>query len=586
MALLRRGGRVSPRPADGTAPVISGYTELIEIGTGATATVYRARQPEFDRTVAIKVMLVALSDRRSQQRFERERALTGRLSAHPHVATVYDAGLLAGKRPYLVMEYLEGGSLGDRVRRHGPLDVPEVLRIGVKISGALETAHRSGVLHRDIKPQNILVSRFGEPALADFGIAMVLDPEASVTAGLTPVHAAPELLEGDPPSVASDVYALGSTLWTLLAGTAPFAGPPDEGVLPQLMRIMGGNPPPMEREDVPAALTEVLRRALAKHPADRHPSAQALGEALQTVEAGSGRPPTGLVLDPAPTNRQEEPPSPPEADPPVSRRPPDPVLPDAEPTLDRAALPGPRTPTGPPPASEPVAPAVPRSPHPPAAPGPARPLVEPPVVASGGVSAPEEPTVVGRWRAPAAPAAPRRGNRHRVAVTAAVVAIGGLAGAGGIALLTAGGGTHPRDTAHSVTATTAPSRSGTATTARPSGTPTTSATTVAASTSGRAPTGLSARVVGGTIVLHWSDHTGGQAPQLIYTYPSAPGRLPQAVPKGVTTALVQSVVGSEPACFEVVAVLALGNSTGAAAETASSAPACVNGAVPTATRTG
>ncbi len=280
-----------------SVPAIAGFSDLSVVGHGATATVYRAIQDGFDREVAIKVLHLDVSDRRAQKRFQRERSLNGRLSSHPNVVTVLDSGFVEGRHPYLVMEYLQEGSLADRLKQRGPFPVPLTLHIGVRIAGALETGHRIGILHRDVKPSNILLSRFEEPALADFGIAAILEIEQSFTAALTPVHAAPELLEGAEPSAQTDVYALGSSLYTLLAGTAPFAGPPGEGMLSQLLRITTHDVPTLSRPDVPIELLELLRRAMAKRPENRIESAAAFGEQLRAIQRLVGEPVSLLPVE-------------------------------------------------------------------------------------------------------------------------------------------------------------------------------------------------------------------------------------------------------------------------------------------------
>ncbi len=269
-------------------PSIDGFRDLTIIGHGSTATVYRAVQDGYDRQVAIKVLHLDISDRRAQKRFQRERSLNGRLSNHPNVVTILDSGFVAGRHPYLVMEYLELGSLADRLKQQGPFELALTLHVGVRIAGALETAHRVGVLHRDVKPNNILLSRFEEPALADFGIAAILEMEQSYTAALTPVHAAPELLEGAEPSAQTDVYALGSSLYTLLAGTAPFAGPAGEGMLSQLLRITTSDVPALARPDIPPEVLHVLRDAMAKRPEARIASAGEFGERLQALQQKYG----------------------------------------------------------------------------------------------------------------------------------------------------------------------------------------------------------------------------------------------------------------------------------------------------------
>jgi serine/threonine protein kinase len=278
-------------------PDIAGFRDITIIGHGATATVYRATQDGFDREVAIKVLHLDISDRRAQKRFQRERSLNGRLSNHPNVVTVLDSGFVDGRHPYLVMEYLEEGSLADRLKARGPFELALTLHIGVRIAGALESAHRVGVLHRDVKPNNILLSRFEEPALADFGIAAILEMEQSFTAALTPVHAAPELLEGSEPSPQTDVYALGSTLYTLLAGVAPFAGPAGEGMLSQLLRITTSDVPTLARQDTPSEVVDVLRDSMAKRPENRIATAGEFGERLQTLQHKFGLPASVLPVE-------------------------------------------------------------------------------------------------------------------------------------------------------------------------------------------------------------------------------------------------------------------------------------------------
>jgi serine/threonine-protein kinase PknK len=280
-----------------SVPTIDGFRDLTIIGHGSTATVYRAVQDGFDRDVAIKVLHLDISDRRAQKRFQRERSLNGRLSNHPNVVTVLDSGFVAGRHPYLVMEYLEQGSLSDRIKERGPFELALTMHIGVRIAGALETAHRVGVLHRDVKPNNILLSRFEEPALADFGIAAILEMEQSMTAALTPVHAAPELLEGAEPSPQTDVYALGSTLYTLLAGIAPFAGPAGEGMLSQLLRITTSNVPSLARDDTPRELFDLLCESMAKRPDKRISSAGEFGERLQGLQHQFGLAVSALPVD-------------------------------------------------------------------------------------------------------------------------------------------------------------------------------------------------------------------------------------------------------------------------------------------------
>jgi serine/threonine protein kinase len=174
--------------------------------------------------VAVKVDNRVLSGERDRRRFVREVTAAGRLSGHPHVIDVYDAGMLGDGRPYLVMELCPGGSLDDVVRRDGPMPPAQACDIGVKIAGALAAAHAAGILHRDIKPANILVNRYGMVGLADFGLASVLAGEGrqSVTRdALTPAYASPESFHGQEPAAAADLYSLTATLYALLAGRPP-----------------------------------------------------------------------------------------------------------------------------------------------------------------------------------------------------------------------------------------------------------------------------------------------------------------------------------------------------------------------------
>ena len=301
MPSLRPGRRRPPAsdtaPADAGRPEIPGYSSFEVVGHGASSTVYRAYQGAFGRTVAVKLLHVDVSDRRAQRRFEREKEINGRLSHHPNVVTVLDAGFVDGRYPYLAMELFEHGSLAAQLSQRGPFEVGEALRIGVRIAGALASAHALGILHRDVKPQNILLSRYAEPALADFGISAILELDASMTTGLTPAHAAPEILEGHDPSPASDVYALASTIYTLLSGVPPFAGPPGEGVLAQLLRITTVELPALGRDDVPVSLFAALRAATAKRPEERTPDAVAFAHALQAVERELGEGVTQIPLD-------------------------------------------------------------------------------------------------------------------------------------------------------------------------------------------------------------------------------------------------------------------------------------------------
>jgi serine/threonine protein kinase len=560
-------------------PRIEGYRDLSVIGHGASSTVYRAVQEGFDRAVALKVLHVDISDRRAQRRFSRERALNGRLSDHPNVVTVLDAGFVDGRTPYLAMELLDHGSLADRLADQGPFDVALALHIGVRVAGALESAHRLGVLHRDVKPQNILLSRFGEPALADFGVATILEMDHSLTAALTPVHAAPEILEGAEPSVAADVYALGSTIYTLLAGRPPFAGPPGEGMLAQLLRITTSDPPTISRPEVPAALMAVLRAALAKAPGERTPSAAAFGTALQQVQHGLGLPVTPLPIESVGDSAGN-----------AGATAPPPVLTAAADEAPDHGSDGstaePSTPAPPPPLPPPVVAAtaasaddaVPmRGPVPTATPfgdrsgddgsGHGAPGVPHLVAASVAdadadhtVGVPvDEVTLTGRLRQPPFEPAPRRRRRWVVPVTAlAALGVGAATAVGIGAVLDDDDG-------------------------RPTPGPPASTTdveaTLPADLSIVAPVDVAAATDGSGVLLTWRDRTDGRAQQLVSTFPVELDVPLMPVDPGVES-LAISIDPSTPACFVVSAIVRFGDESSRTI-TADSDPRCINGAVAT-----
>lgn len=280
---------------------VPGCEILGVLGRGGFGVVYRARQLTIDREVAIKVDSRVILDDRDQRRFLREVRAAGRLSGHPNVVEIYDAGVLSDGRPYLVMELCPGGSLAGRA----PLAPADVTGIGRHIADALVAAHGLGVLHRDIKPGNILIKRYGTVGLADFGLAALIETgrDSSVTlAALTPAYAAPEAFHLEAPSPRSDIYALGATLYALLAGRPPrFPAGADLSV-PEIIRLHDAPVPDLP--GVPTDLTTVLRYALAKDPARRYPDAGALrddlarlgGSTQPTVITGPIRPPVQLPV--------------------------------------------------------------------------------------------------------------------------------------------------------------------------------------------------------------------------------------------------------------------------------------------------
>jgi serine/threonine-protein kinase PknK len=262
---------------------ISGYRDLVVIGRGGSSLVYKAWQERFERYVAVKV-LSGEFDETAARRFVREMRLTGRLTGHPHVVTALDAGTTTAGQPFMATDLYEQGSLQDRLAASGPLPAVEVAAIGAKIAGALADAHALGIVHRDVKPSNILISRFGEPALADFGVAVAPGSLSGMTSGnaFTPVHVAPETVAGARPSAAGDVYSLGSTLYHLLAGEPPFFRADSPEIIALLFRIVNEPPPELHCPELPA-LVRVIRTAMAKHPAARPAGAAQLAWKLREL---------------------------------------------------------------------------------------------------------------------------------------------------------------------------------------------------------------------------------------------------------------------------------------------------------------
>jgi serine/threonine protein kinase len=287
--------RVSEDSLQGAAPPeLPGYRFLSHIGSGGNAQVYLYEQELPSRKVAVKVLNdSALSDA-ARRRFTTEANVTAVL-AHRHIVQVFDAKVTDDGQPYIVMPFYPQPNLSVRARR-AHFSVAQVLRIGIQIGSAVETSHRHGVLHRDIKPQNILTDSYGEPALTDFGIATTTVGDGPV--GLSVPWSPPEIIYGTGPGdQRSDVYSLGATLWHLLVGRPPFERPGGGNTTGQLMdRIYSDPPPRTQRADVPDSLERLLRQAMAKDQAARPQSAMELIRGLQSIEQELRLPVTHPIL--------------------------------------------------------------------------------------------------------------------------------------------------------------------------------------------------------------------------------------------------------------------------------------------------
>ncbi len=293
------------------APVLSGLRFVRPLGTGGFADVYLFEQDMPRRSVAVKVLLSEVIDADVLRMFNAEADVMARLSSHPSILTVYQASISADGRPYLAMEYCPT-SLTNRYRRE-QIPVQDVLQIGVRIGGALETAHRAGVLHRDIKPSNILVTSFGAPVLSDFGIAASLASSSrSDVVAMSVPWSSPEVIEERViGSVAAEVWSLGATVYSLLAGRSPFEvqGSGMNGRDQLASRIRRARFVATGRDDVPAQLEAVLEKSLSRDPHKRQASAAEFAHELQLVQHALGLPYTPLDVaaeDWAPAFRPEE----------------------------------------------------------------------------------------------------------------------------------------------------------------------------------------------------------------------------------------------------------------------------------------
>jgi serine/threonine-protein kinase len=282
-----------PQPGE----LIADRYELEElVGTGGMSTVFRAHDRQLERRVAIKILHEHYAaDPEYLERFRREARAVARLS-HPHIVTVIDRGDDDG-RQYIVFEYVEGENLKELVVRSGRLPVPQALELVLAVADGLSFAHEHGLVHRDVKPQNVLLNNEGEVKVTDFGIARSLHVEHGVTQTGTVLgtgeYLAPEQASGKQVSPATDVYSLGIVLWELLAGDVPFTG--DNFVAVALRHV--NEPPPHLRErraDVSPRLDAAVQRALAKDPASRFPSMAAFAKELRACLAepeGTAPPP-------------------------------------------------------------------------------------------------------------------------------------------------------------------------------------------------------------------------------------------------------------------------------------------------------
>ena len=279
----------APTPEADDAPRFSGLELIDRIGT---TSLYAAREHGTGRSVALKV-IDADAPPVVHESLEREASYLALLGTHPHIVTLYQRTVLDDGRPALVLEACPG-SAADAVREQR-LTVPGAVSLGIKIAGALETMHRAGLVHCAVRPQNVLLTEFDEPVLADFGVTVGREGQTFMTAHETTAHTAPELLLGDGPSPATDVYGLSSTLYELVSGRAAFRSYDGESPAAISLRILAGGVRPILAPDVPLELSDLLVWGMNPDPGERPPGAAWMAETLSRLEQQQGWPRTRMI---------------------------------------------------------------------------------------------------------------------------------------------------------------------------------------------------------------------------------------------------------------------------------------------------
>jgi tRNA A-37 threonylcarbamoyl transferase component Bud32 len=308
----------NPRPDTPEAPTLGSSKQVVGkdlelpanleairlLGHGSMATVILARDTILKRLVAVKLLRKELSaDPTCRRRFEREAQAAARLT-HDRVTTVYSVGRLDTDEPYIVMQYVDGNNLSDILNAHGPFGIDEAVGLLVQISAALAAAHQQNVVHRDVKPANVLIdNKTGQATLTDFGIAAILESGTETMTRLTrvderlgnPRYMSPEQLRGEPLTGQADIYSLGIIGYELLTGKGPF----DDLEIGSMASAHLRRPPPdlsQLRVDVPQSISDALKHCLAKNPKHR-PRAQDLPSLLQDpVGLSPGEGPVGPVV--------------------------------------------------------------------------------------------------------------------------------------------------------------------------------------------------------------------------------------------------------------------------------------------------
>jgi tRNA A-37 threonylcarbamoyl transferase component Bud32 len=263
------------------------YTLVEPLGGGGMAEVYLAHDEVLDRDVALKILRAQYADDEEfVERFRREAQSAAALS-HPNIVSIYDRGRSEDGAYYIAMEYVPRGTLKDRISRDGALEPGMAAGVALQIADALQAAHENGVIHRDIKPQNVLITKTGDIKVTDFGIARATSSPLTATSAVlgTAGYMSPEQAMGEPVGPWSDLYSLGIVLYEMLTGDIPYRA---EGPIAQAMMHVNERPrsPREVNPEVPESLDALTLKLLAKKPEDRYPSASALANDLERIRSG------------------------------------------------------------------------------------------------------------------------------------------------------------------------------------------------------------------------------------------------------------------------------------------------------------
>src|SRR5512140_1810776 len=268
-----------------TPTKIGRYEVRGELGRGGMATVYRAYDPSFEREVAIKMLpRELLHDPQFKERFKREIKTIAALE-HPAIVPVYDVGEEDGV-PYFVMRYMSGGSLTQLINR-GKFSLEDAARIVERVSSALAYAHKNGLVHRDLKPDNILFDNNGDPFISDFGVAKLTDSSTNMTgSGIigTPAYMSPEQAQGEKVDNRSDIYGLGGIIFQMLSGEQPYNATTPMGIavkhitepVPEILKV---------DPSLPVSTDKIIKTAMAKNRDERYATATDLSRALNEAAA-------------------------------------------------------------------------------------------------------------------------------------------------------------------------------------------------------------------------------------------------------------------------------------------------------------